>query len=98
MQPLERTTSGNWPLLKVGLGEMDRLVVLDRSGQNGIFLVMLGLSWWAGHVTAPALLPEFETMVEDVDWVLSMLIFSFQTRLKHSNATEDDDEGPPRKR
>ncbi len=97
MQPLERTTSGNWPLPKSGLGEMDRLVVLDRSGQNGIFLVMLGLSWWAGQVTAPVLLPEFETMVEDVDWVLSMLIFSFQTRLKRPNSTEDD-EGPPRKR
>ena len=44
--------------------------VLQRGGNNGIFIVIMCLSWWGKAITSPQNCDTFQAAVDEVAWVL----------------------------
>lgn len=89
-------------ILERNISEDTNWSVLARSSKNGFFMFMIVLSWWANAATTPALSVEFHNFVEDVNWVLGMLLVSQlsgkRRRMDDDDEVDDDDEQPPKKR
>ncbi len=101
LQPPNRDMSGTWPPPQ-DLPDDSNWLKLRRSGRNGTFLVMLGLSWWARKAITPALTAEFDLMAEDVNWALVTMLRSIpgnSAKRMHSDLMEDGvEDKQPRKR
>lgn len=66
-------------------------------------MFMVVLSWWANAANTPALSVEFHNFIEDVNWVLGILLVSRLSGKRHwmddfDEADGDDGEQPPKKR
>lgn len=70
LQPPERVpaTPERWPLLRPTDNNLDWQRTL-RGGRNGLFIVILTLVWWSAAVSTTTERHEFESALEDVDWV-----------------------------
>ena len=53
--------------------------VLQRGGNNGIFIVIMCLSWWGKAVTSPQTSEAFQAAVEDVTWTLKNVSLSISS-------------------
>jgi hypothetical protein len=88
--------SGGWPPPR-DLPDDTDWSGLRRGGPNGVFLIMMSLSWWAHHATSPALVAEFDNVVEDVNWAFTSILKLTSTNpAKRSHDDEVSDQ--PRKR
>lgn len=88
--------SGGWPPLR-NLPEDADWSKLSHTGPNGVFLIMMALSWWASQVIQPALVAEFDGVVEDVNWAFMSVLKSIPTNpAKRSHDGETDEQ--PKKR
>jgi hypothetical protein len=96
LQPPNRDMSSGWPPPR-DLSDDTDWSSLSHTGRNGVFLVMMSLSWWAHHATSPALVAEFDNVVEDVNWAFTTIVkFTSTNPAKRS---QDDEAGvQPRKR
>lgn len=66
----------NWPLPQVLLEPSNDWSVLRRGGASGMFLVVMGLSWWYSAVLQSGqkdALPEVLLAIDDVLWVLKQI-------------------------
>lgn len=73
LQPDWRQAS--WPPSQVQVAEtQDEWEGLDKGGRNGIFVVVLTLSWWwSSAVDAGTSMDEVKVAVEDVRWVMGVM-------------------------
>jgi len=74
-----------------------------KAGPNGLYLVMLTLSWWAWAIeksTATVPYTEFDLAVADVEWVLSNIDHQLARGLglKRPSAEDKQSEKPKSKR
>lgn len=102
LQPPNRDMSGSdWPPPR-DLPEDSDWSSLCRTGSNGFFIVMMALSWWAHHITSPASVVEFDSMAEDVNWAVRMmlkLVTTNSAKRSHSDLmTDDQEDQSPKKR
>ena len=67
LQPPWRDTS-SWPLARVEVG--DDWSALRRGSHNGVYLVVLGLSFWVSSVEDPKTDDELCQLLVDFHWVL----------------------------
>lgn len=88
--------SGAWPPPR-DLPDDTNWLSLTHSGTNGVFLIMMALSWWAHYALSPALIVEFDNMVEDVNWVF-MTILNLMPVILGKRSHEDETDIQPRKK
>ena len=74
--PTSLRKGGEWPLLKegnisTGWGK------LHAQGQNGMFIVVMLMTWWATCLKSAEESSAFNETVADVHWVLEQLIKSY---------------------
>lgn len=98
LQPPSRDMSGDWPPPRVIPDGADWSGLM-RNGPNGFYLVVVALSWWVSHATTQALREEFDSIVDDVNWVLMILLGLMSGSGKRSRDLVDDEENDqPRKK
>lgn len=100
LQPPERVDSGGGPLQRQFSGDPDWSLIA-KSGPNGFFMFMMALAWWGKSATTAALLGEFDSFIEDVNWALTMVLKGLRGTLEkrsYSDEGDDEDEQPPKKR
>lgn len=99
LQPVERVSDGG--VLQRQVSEDIDWSFVAKSGPNGFFIFMMTLAWWAKSANTPALLAEFDSFIEDVNWVLSMVLKVMpgtSGKRPHLDDEDDEDQQPPRKR
>jgi hypothetical protein len=72
--------------------------VLQRGGSNGIFIILMCLSWWSKVATSPKLREVFDTAVEDVVWVFEHVCMSIPISAGSKRAADDSDTNSANKR
>jgi hypothetical protein len=72
--------------------------VLQRGGSNGIFIVLMCLSWWGNAVTSPEHREVFDAAVEDVVWVLQHVCMSIPASVGIKRAADNSDTNSANKR
>ena len=71
-QPQERETR-QWPFSRETIGDMG-WSKFPANGKDGIFLAVMGLSWWAPAIQSLDEAASFEEAVTDLDWVVQELV------------------------
>jgi hypothetical protein len=64
--------------------------VLQCGGNNGIFIVVMCLSWWGKAIISPQNCLDFQAAVEEVAWVLEKISTSVPSKLVGSKRVADD--------
>jgi len=101
--PWRRKVIGSsWPPPRTAALKSD-WTSLMKAGPNGLYLVMLTLSWWAWAIeksTATVPYTEFDLAVADVEWVLSNIDHQLARGLglKRPSAEDEQSEKPKSKR
>lgn len=94
MQPSWRMKGG---LLNRDVPEDETWQMLNKGGTSGIYIVIVGLSWWVN-----AQLTDQDThawsLVDDLSWVLQRMKESSAVLIPQKRAHEGDDQLLPRKR
>ncbi len=73
--PCRRPDGGAWPPLRTMPASADDWSAVKRGGCNGLFMVIMALSWWVHHAAEdPALLLEARNAAEDVHWVCTAML------------------------
>lgn len=94
MQPSWRMKGG---LLNHDVPEDETWQMLNKGGTSGIYIVIVGLSWWVN-----AQLTDQDThawsLVDDLSWVLQRMKESSAVLIPQKRAHEGDDQLLPRKR
>ena len=67
---IQPTTRKAWPLSHEQPAEDFSFEYFERGGPNGVFLMILCLSWWANALDANTDYMSFGLVVNDVRWVL----------------------------
>lgn len=74
MQPEWRRKSrrGNdtWPLKRIPFPQHEAWPELKHRGENGIFLLLLGLGWWMSSVQSAKDRKPWISAIDDLLWVL----------------------------
>ena len=70
---IQPTTRKAWPPSYEPLPEDFSFDYFNRAGPNGVFLIILCLSWWANALTADVDHVNFRLVVHDVRWVLNQI-------------------------
>lgn len=70
---IQPTTRKDWPPTYGPLPDDFSFDYFNRGGPNGVFLVVLCLSWWANALTPDSDLTEFGLVIHDVLWVLEQV-------------------------
>ena len=70
---IQPTTRKAWPPTYGPLANDFSFDFFSRGGPNGVFLVVLCLSWWANALTPNVDHTSFKLVVHDVRWVLEQL-------------------------
>ena len=71
---IQPTTRKAWPPVYEPLPDDFSFDFFNRGGPNGVFLMILCLSWWANALTTEADHSSFRLVVHDVRWVLEQLV------------------------
>jgi len=71
IQPITRKT---WPPTYNALPEDFSFDYFNRGGPNGVFLMVLCLSWWANALTPDTDHTNFRLVLHDVRWVLKQIV------------------------
>ena len=71
-QPPERETH-QWPFPRETIGDMG-WSKFPANGKDGVFLAVMGLSWWAPAIQSLSEIAFFEEAVTDLDWVIQELV------------------------
>jgi hypothetical protein len=81
------TIQPSWRSGESGSGPLDQECpanadwkVLQRGGSNGIFIILMCLTWWGKAATTPQDRDAFTTAVEDVAWVFEKVLISIHVR------------------
>jgi hypothetical protein len=72
--------------------------VLHRGGSNGIFIVVMCLSWWGKFVTSPTDRELFDAAVEEVALVFENVSTSIHVSAGTKRAADHSDTGSTNKR
>jgi len=72
--------------------------VLQRGGSNGIFIVVMCLSWWGKAATSPKDRELFNAAVDDVAWVLGNVSTSIHVSAGTKRGSDHSDTGSTSKR
>ena len=70
---IQPTTRKEWPPTYNALPEDFSFDYFNRGGPNGVFLVVLCLSWWANALTPDTDHTNFRLVLHDVRWVLKQI-------------------------
>ena len=70
---IQPTTRKAWPPTYEPLPEDFSFDYFNRGGPNGVFLMILCLSWWANALTPKTDHTNFKLVVHDVHWVLEQI-------------------------
>lgn len=70
---IQPTTRKDWPPTYGTLPDGFTFDYFNRGGPNGVFLVILCLSWWANALTPNQDHTNFGLVVNDVRWVLEQI-------------------------
>jgi hypothetical protein len=70
---IQPTARKAWPPTYEPLPNGFTFDYFNRGGPNGVFLVVLCLSWWANALTAGADYTDFGLVVHDVHWTLAQI-------------------------
>lgn len=70
---IQPTARKDWPPTYGPLPEGFSFDYFNRGGPNGVFLVILCLSWWANALTSDQDHANFKLVVDDVHWVLEQV-------------------------
>jgi hypothetical protein len=84
MQPEWRLTDHIWPLLREAPAMADWSGLLC-GGANGLFLIILTLSWWAQAAQNDPSQEDFFSAVDDVLWVMTQASMGLRTSKKRQN-------------
>ena len=85
-----------WPLARIAPADADDWAAVKRGGCNGVFMVVMALSWWlAESKGGDGDLADVFDAVSDVSWVLDM-ITALATERKSSPI--DSEEHPAKRR
>ncbi len=75
LQPVCRRDPDNpWPLLKETPEDASAWSDVKRGGCNGLFMVVMCLSWWLGAAEDDEDIEELREIVEDVKWVITVMV------------------------
>ena len=86
-QPKWRST-GSWPF-PMDDENNESWDDFPARGQNGIFLVIMAISWWARAVESTKDFMQFEEVVDNIHWVIRQLTHA------HSSSSASDKPRPP---
>jgi hypothetical protein len=91
-------TNDGWPLSRHVPKGAD-WTALEHGGANGLFLVLMALSWWGAEIPSQCNKQhdKFMIAVDDVDWVVSELLKKISTGEKRAIETASKEQ-PPMKR
>jgi len=70
---IQPTTRKAWPPVHEPLSEDFSFDYFNRGGPNGVFLMILCLSWWANALNADTDHTSFKLVIHDVRWVLEQI-------------------------
>jgi len=70
---IQPTTRKMWPPTYEPLPEGFSFDYFNRGGPNGVFLVVLCLTWWANALTPDTDHTSFKLVTNDVCWVLEQV-------------------------
>jgi len=70
---IQPTTRKAWPPTYEPLPEDFSFEYFNRGGPNGVFIMILCLSWWANALTPSMDTKKFQLVVHDVHWVLEQI-------------------------
>jgi hypothetical protein len=70
---IQPTTRKTWPPSQHPVSEDFSFEYFNRGGPNGVFLMILCLSWWANTLSTETDNTYFKVVVHDVCWVLEQI-------------------------
>jgi len=70
---IQPTTRKTWPPVYGALPDNLSFNCFNHGGPNGSFLMILCLGWWANALTPGMNFDNFDTVVNDVRWVLEQI-------------------------
>jgi hypothetical protein len=92
-QPRERKTQ-QWPLSMDSTSDIS-WSKFPANGKDGIFLAVMGLSWWAAAVRSLDEVVFFEQAVTDLHWVVQELVRTRTTQISPPSLPPSQDESNP---
>ncbi len=72
--PTRREEGAVWPLLRNAPADAAAWSALRRGGCNGIFMVLMCLSWWFASLSEGDDTSELQLAVEDVTWACTTMV------------------------
>ncbi|KAI0039071.1 hypothetical protein FA95DRAFT_1458674, partial [Auriscalpium vulgare] len=61
--------AGDWPLRRTGAREDEDWMELRKGGRNGFEMILVSMSWWFSAAEPGTERNEWESALEDVNWV-----------------------------